>query len=446
MGGYNTQLVYLMQPEQPMRILPLTIRLLLLLLASTMSAAPALADETDPAQTMFDEAMADRQTGKVFEAIKLFEDILKTNPYLNRARLELAVAYHQASRYQDALEQFKLVLDDPATPETVRLAILAYIGQLQSDQSRPEGSHNLSYYVKAGLIYNTNIGTVPGIGNIIVNGVNFLLPSDKIASVGTDIVLSASHSYRRKSPLNINGVATRFEWQSQVSVSSNLYEKTSDFNLNVISASTGPAFISTGHWLASVPVRLDEIYLGSSKLGAALSINPYITFDLGKYRSILLESSLLSRTYSDDVNAGQEGTLLMAGAGYTTLLKSLDSGLEAGFRLRNRDTDVQEFGYTGVTVYASGFTTLSEISSIYLKGNYRTFNYDAADTIFGGGTIVRDDVEASLNVGFNRDFKDGTLQKWTFNAELGYTDNNSNIDAYDYNRVIVTANLSRYIQ
>lgn len=418
----------------------------LLLLSLAISAAPAFADETDSAQALFDEAMADRESGKVFEAIKLFQDILQTNPDLNRARLELAVAYHQASRYQDALEQFRIVLDDPATPETVRLAILAYLGQLQSDQAKPEGSHSLSYYVKAGMIYNTNIGTVPGIGNIIVNGVNFLLPTDKTASFGSDIVLSASHRYRKKSPLNIAGAATTFEWQSQASVSSNLYEKTSDFNLNVLSVSTGPAFISTGRLLASVPVRLDEVYLGSSRLGEAVSINPYITFDLGKYRSILIESTLLSRTYSDDINTGQEGTLLMAGAAYTALLQSLNSGFEAGFRLRNRDADAEEFGYSGVTVYLSGFTTLSELNSIYLKGNYRTFKYDAADTLFSGGSIVRDDVEASLSFGYNRDFKDGVMQQWTFNAEIGYTENISNIDAYDYDRVIFTANLSRYIQ
>jgi tetratricopeptide (TPR) repeat protein len=420
--------------------------LMLLLLAAIMATAPVLADETDPAQALFNEAMADRESGKVFEAIKLFERILQINPNLSRARLELAVAYHQAGRYKDALEQFKMVLDDPSTPETVRLAILAYLGQLHSDQAKPEGSHDISYYVRAGMIYNTNIGTVPGIGNVIVNGVNFLLPNDKTASVGSDIVLSASHRYRRKSPLNINGAAARFEWQSQATVSSNLYEKNNDYNLNVLSASTGPAFLSTGHWLASIPLRLDEIYLGSSRLGAAISINPYITFDLGKYRSILLESTLLHRTYSDDINAGQQGTLKMAGAAYTTLLQSLNSGIEAGFRLSSRDADAEEFGYSGVTFYFSGFTTLSELSSIYLKGSYRTFEYDAADTIFSGGAIIRDDVETSLNFGYNRDFKDGLLQKWTLNTEIGYTENQSNIDAYDYDRVIITANLSRYIQ
>jgi tetratricopeptide (TPR) repeat protein len=108
-----------------------------LLLTLAILAVPAYADEPDTTQALFDEAMADRESGKVFEAIKLFENVLQINPNLNRARLELAVAYYQATRYQDALEQFNKVLDDPSTPETVRLAILAYLGQLKSDQAKP---------------------------------------------------------------------------------------------------------------------------------------------------------------------------------------------------------------------------------------------------------------------------------------------------------------------
>ena len=135
-----------------------------------VAAGSAMAEEADLVQQQFDEAMNNRESGKVYDAIKIFENILATNPYLNRARLELAVAYHEASLYEKAIEQFQIVLDDPETPESVRLAILAYIGQLYSDELEPEGSHKFSQYVKAGLIYNSNINVVPGVGNIIVNG------------------------------------------------------------------------------------------------------------------------------------------------------------------------------------------------------------------------------------------------------------------------------------
>jgi len=133
MNMYNTQLENMMQPKNDM------IRKILQLILFTssmciMAAGSVMADEDDLVQLQFDKAMDERESGKVYDAIKIFENILATNPYLNRARLELAVAYHEASYYEKAMEQFQIVLDDPETPESVRLAILAYIGQLYSDE------------------------------------------------------------------------------------------------------------------------------------------------------------------------------------------------------------------------------------------------------------------------------------------------------------------------
>ena len=448
MEMYNTQLMKPLQRKiRTLNFLAIT-RLITGIACCGIAFNSMAADETDLAQQQFEEAMDDRESGKVFDAIQMFENILSTNPYLNRARLELAVAYHEASRYKDAIEQFQIVLDDPQTPESVRLSILAYLAQLKSDQAKPEGEHIVSYYAKAGLIYNTNVNVVPGVGTIIVNGKNFFLPSEEISSVGTDIVLSASHRYRRKKPLNVDGAKTSFEWQSQASVSSNLYTETSDFNLNIISADTGPAFISAGRWVGAVPLRIDQVYLGSSALATALSVNPYLTFDLGNYRSILLESTLLTRSYADSINEPQDGTFAMAGMAYTTLFTSLNTGTEIGIRYRDREADDDQFGFDGLTLYASGYTTLNELSNIYAKANYRTFDYKAPDTVIDNTntTLIREDEELTLSVGYNCDFKDGALEKWTFNTELAYTDNSSNIDAYKYDRWLFTVNLSRYIQ
>ena len=406
------------------------------------------ADEADTIQQQFEQALDDRESGKVYDAIKVFENILATDPYLNRARLELAVAYHEASLYEKAIEQFQIVLDDPETPESVRLAILAYIGQLYSDELEPEGSHYFSQYVKAGLIYNSNINVVPGVGTVIVNGRQFFLPSEKISSFGTDIVLSASHRYRRKKPFNVDGARTSFEWQSQASLSSNLYTETSDFNLNIISADTGPAFISAGRWLGAIPFRIDYVNLGQSSLATAFSVNPYIRFDLGRYRSILIESTFLTRSYAETSNEPQDGSLVMAGAAYTTLLQSLNTGIEAGFRLSNRSAEDDQFAYDSFTLYFSGYTSVTELSSIYLKANYMKFDYKAPDTIIdpANTTLVRNDDQITAGIGYNLDIKDGVLGKWTFNTEIAYTDNSSNIDAYDFDRLLFILNLSRYFQ
>ena len=430
--------------EYIIKTIPGIVAAALLLLLS----AGIFAEETDPAQLLFEEAMDDREAGKIYDAIKLFENILATYPYLNRARLELAVAYHEASQYQKAMEQFQIVLDDPDTPESVRLAILAYIEKVSTDAVKPEGSHHFSRYVRAGVIYNSNINVVPGVGNIIVNGREFFLPSEEISSPGSDLILSASHRYRRKKPFNVDGATTSFEWQSQASLSSNLYTETSDFDLNIISADTGPAFISPGRWLGAVPFRIDYVNLGHSSLATAFSANPYISFDLGDYRSVLIESTWLTRDYADAINEPQNGELAMIGAAFTTLLQSLNTGVEAGFRLRHRSAEDDQFAYNGLTLYFSGYTAIGDLSSIYLKANYRNFDYRAPDTIIDetNTTVIRNDDEIIVSLGYNRDIKHGTLDSWAINTEIAYTENASNIDAYDYDRLLLSLNLSRYFQ
>lgn len=436
-----------MHAEKTGRIKPIA-PVVLMVIACLTSSGNGLAEEVDPVLMQFEEAMDERETGKIYDAIKMFENILSTHPYLNRARLELAIAYHEASLYQKAMEQFQIVLDDPETPESVRLAILAYIEQVSQDALRPQGTHYYSQYVKAGLIYNSNINVVPGVGTVIVNGREFFLPSDEIGSIGSDIVLSASHRYRRKKPVNIDGARTSFEWQSQASVSSNLYIETSDFDLNIVSADTGPAFISAGRWLGAAPLRIDYVNLGHSSLATAFSVNPYISFDLGNYRSVLIESTLLTRHYADAVNEPQNGKLLMAGAAYTSLLQKLNTGIEAGFRYRKRSADDDQFAYDGVTLYVSGYTAITDLRTIYLKANARTFNYKAPDTIIDDSntSLIRQDDELTASIGYSRDIKSGSLDNWTINTEISYTDNKSNIAAYDYDRLLLSLDLSRYFQ
>ena len=101
-----------------------------------------------------------------------------------------------------------------------------------------------------------------------------------------------------------------------------------------------------------------------------------------------------------------------------------------------------------MTLYFSGYTSVTELSSIYLKANYMKFDYKAPDTIIdpANTTLVRNDDQITAGIGYNLDIKDGVLGKWTFNTEIAYTDNSSNIDAYDFDRLLFILNLSRYFQ
>ena len=426
--------------------LRLTLPFLLLLLFLSTAHADLTAENVelsdDSAQDLFTLALEERDSGKVYNAIEKFEYILSRRPSLNRARLELAITYHRASQYDKALGEFQTVLDNPETPEKVRLAILAYIGQLSSDEVKAQTEHNFSYYTKAGIMYNTNINFAP------LRGTDIIPDEQDTASPGVDTFFSASHRYRDNKPFNTAGATTNFEWQSQISWTGNNYTRNSDFSLNIISASTGPAFISTGRWNGAVNLQIDQTFFGGSTLGTFISLNPLLTFDLGNYQGLTFELSYTDNNFVRPQDEGRDGNSILAGAAYSTLLGGANNGLEVGFRLTDRNADDDQFGFQSEEIYFGGFITFAEASNIYLNLNFEQYNYDAADTLACNPQPctgeIRDEIESRYVLGYNYDFSSGFLHGWTLNTHISYTRNNSNIDFYNYERKIFAINLARY--
>ncbi len=394
-----------------------------------------LTDEN--AQVIFDLAMAERDSGKIYSAIEQFEYILSRRPSLNRARLELAVSYHRANKYAEALKEFQTVLDNPETPEKVRLAILAYLGQLTSDELEPKTEHSFSYYTRVGVLYNSNINFAPLRGST-----DFSIPDgEDTDSPGLDTFLSASHRYKDNEPFDIDGAATHFEWQSQISWTGNNYTRESDFNLNIISASTGPAMISTGRWRGAISLQVDQTYFGDSTLGTFISLNPLATFDLGDYRGITVEASYTDNNFSRDEDQGRDGDSILAGLAYSTLLGGVDNGLETGFRVIHSSAEDDQFAFDASEIYFGGFAGYGDKNSFYLNLNFKQFDFDAAEPVSGK---VRDEIESRYVLGYNHDFAEGIFAEWTLNTELSFTKNNSNVDAFSYERTLFTINLARY--
>ncbi len=396
------------------------------------------------AQEIFDLAMKERDSGKVYDSIQKFEYILNRRPSLNRARLELAVSYHRASQYDKALSEFHTVLDNPETPEEVRLAILAYMGQVMSDENKPQSEQSFSYYTKVGALYNSNLNFAPLAGNPGITTDD----GKKVESPGMDTFLSASHRYQDNKPFDFGGAATLFEWQSQISWTGNNYTDSSDFNFNVLSASTGPAFISTGRWRGAVNLQVDQTYYGNSTLGTFISLNPLLTFDLGNYQGVSLEMSFTNNNFTRSEDQDRDGNSILVGAAYSTLLDDANNGIEVGFRLTDQYADDDQFGYKAAAIYFGGFLTFATNNNIYLNINLKQYDYKSADTLACTpapcSTKKRNETEGNYEVGYNLDIKKGFLQDWTLNTHVTYTHNNSNVDFYSYDRTIFAINLARY--
>lgn len=142
---------------------------LLSMMASSVIAAETTEEQFDP-EEFFKKGMQEREEGAPYNAIESFQSILSNQPALHRARLELAVAYMQTLQYQEAEEQAQTVLNDPNTPPSVRVSILAFLAQLRQDAEQMSPKHEHKFNVTAGVLYDDNVNIGPGSSVINIDG------------------------------------------------------------------------------------------------------------------------------------------------------------------------------------------------------------------------------------------------------------------------------------
>ncbi|MAY42127.1 MAG: hypothetical protein CMI05_07465, partial [Oceanospirillaceae bacterium] len=129
-------------------------------MASSVIAADTTEEQFDP-EAFFKQGMKEREEGAPYKSIESFQTILSNKPALHRARLELAVAYMQTLQYQEAEQQAQAVLDDPQTPPSVRVSILAFLAQLKKDAEQLIPQHDHKFNLSAGILFDSNVNVGP---------------------------------------------------------------------------------------------------------------------------------------------------------------------------------------------------------------------------------------------------------------------------------------------
>ena len=413
-----------------------------LLLSSTLlhthHVAAADTQAMDP-ETLFSSAMQYRENGELFRAIELFESILQSQPELNRARLELAVSYHLTRRYEDARTQLNTVLNDSSTPESVKLSVTAYLAQLNSDIKSANKRSRSSFFLSAGMFSDSNINLGPDNSRDIIN----LTPGAvKQGSGGVRGLFSYANRSRSSKPLAINGRAVDFEWLSQATAYAKAYGTgDSDFNLSILSLSTGPAMISSRNWRASLNFKLDKIYFGNDPYADSSGINPLFTYNIQNDLEITIENTTIVRDHSNTANKGLDGTLSSWDLNLAKFYNKQLIGVQLGVKYHDNGAANSQQHYRGAEIYLAGQMPAWKNSRTYMTLSQRDYNYMAAD---GNISDDRSDTELNLQLGLSHDFRSGNLKSWTINAQFNYTDNDSNVDLFEYERNLVEVNMRRY--
>ncbi|MCW8889125.1 MAG: hypothetical protein OQL20_00520 [Sedimenticola sp.] len=409
----------------------------------TTASFPILSFAADSeTEEKYKEAIYLRETGDTGASIELLNGILSANPQLHRARLELGVAHARQQNYEEAKQQAKVVLDDPKLPPTVRVSVLAFIAQMEAEQKKyMDNLHVLEPSISIGMMYDSNVNTGPDVSTIDISGGTLTLTSGANALEDWAKVINAGlyHRYQGFAPLNFNGQKVRAAWETKANLYSRSYSDYSEYNLDVMSLRTGPAFAAEGDWRANVGAQVDFLRLGSDKLGVFTSLLPSVTWQV-KDGELTVDATLQDRNYTRAVDVGRDSDYWSLGVSYGRLFSEGKFAFAGGLKTFGSDADNARFSNDGWEAFVGGSVVAWPNGSVFARASYRDSEYDGVEPVFN---VARNESQKSLLIGFSHEIKGNKMDGWKIEGTYNRTDNSSNVAIYDYDRDIYSISLNK---
>ena len=401
---------------------------------STVAVAQQPSSDT---QRLFDQAMVRRSEGDIDEAVKLLQAILSSDPSLNRARLELAVAYLQALNFEAAKAEAEKVLRDPNTPQDVRVNVQNFLATVERERK----PHVFTPFFNLGYMHDSNVNVGPAGSVFSAGGNTFNLVPGAIKQSDNAATLygGLSHRYLAPKTYDVGGTAATLLWQSQASLYHVGYNNLTAFDLDVLTFSTGPALIAPRRWRANLGLQVDEIRIGHSRVATYSAVNPNYTFIWGR-TELALDGQIQRRDFKQAVLSGRTSDYLMLSATLVHLFPGDKFALIGGMRGFDERADVARFSNDGNEFFIGANWFPWKDGNVFVRFNERTPKYKDVEPIFN---IARDERESRLILGFGHKFGSGFLKEWAFSGNYTQIKNHSNVPTFVYDRNQASLTLGR---
>jgi tetratricopeptide (TPR) repeat protein len=396
-----------------------------LLLAIPVSSAFAAYDP----QKAFDQAMKDRKEGRVEQAIKGFQSILNNNPKLNRARLELAVAYFYALNFSKAIEEAERVLNDPTTPKAVKTKIKRFLAQIRA--ASPKSTWK--FVGSIGYMFDTNVNVGP---DTIITGSSGGQVAAKQSDHAVLLHAGASHRYISGRNIEFGQTSAAFLWLSQIDYYRIDYRDRNTFDLDVLSIGTGPSYIAAKRWRAGVSFNVDAVRLGDDNYALFAGINPNFTWIMHNQKTeVTFELQYQKRDYkrAAEEALGRDSIYSAFGISVGHLFAGDKFSLQGGFRLFDENADGFGFDNDGYELFVGGSWRLTSHTTVYGRVSRRNVEFSGIQSN-QLTSVVRDESLDRFVLGLNHTVPSGTFKGWTIRANITRTENDSNAPEYAYDR------------
>lgn len=405
-----------------------------LLVAVLLGASPAHAQaESDP-EALFKKAMSTRAVGDVQESIEAFQSVLDIEPALHRARLELATAYFQALNYAEARQQAQRVMDDPDTPEVVKVNIRRFLEEVAAKDIR----HTVTPFVYLGAMLNSNVNAGPG--SDIFQDIALAPGSTKTDDHAITLSAGLTHRYLAPSAAKVGGRDASFTWNTSASYYRADYAKQNAYDLDVFSAGTGPGLFVAGRWRGGVSLQWDESLLSGDRYATYVGLSPTLTGIFGQGRTeITGDVNVQKRSFHRASENGRDSDYASVGVNVGQVV-GMTTAIQVGARYFEERADFNYFSNHGYEAFVGVNWQAAKPLSLYGRISYRDNQYDAAEPLL---SAARDENTTTVTLGGSYKLFGSMLDQWVIGANYIYTDARSNIGLYSFDREQFSLTLGR---
>lgn len=369
------------------------------------------------------------QVGHPEQAVFALERILFLHPENDRVRLELARAHFMLGNYPEARTQFEIVLTH-RPPQNVQEKVKLFLEKIREQERAVRPVYNAYTTIRAG--HDTNINSATSNTTVTVPVLGLVTLVENAIELEDDFV-----------EVELGGEALR-----PISKKRALFGRvglrvrdnidTDEFDTDTLNLRGGISFLRKRS-IIRVPLQFEYLNLDGENFRNLLISGVEWERPIKGPNWVAVFGQLGRVEYPDQ--DFRDVDLALVGGAWTHRFGRANRQVKIGVYVGDEDADDDEPGvfkkHNGrdyVGVFGDFQWNLAPRHAFFVSGQYQSSEYDAEHPVFGE---VRDDDFLQLATGWNWRWR----PKWTINIQLNYSDNDSNIELFSYDRTELYAGL-----
>jgi len=383
-----------------------------------------IAGRVETMDIMFWIGTSAMEIGKTELAIRKFQKMLSIDPKLHRVRLELATTYFKTGRYKEARRELEFV-QAAAPPPGVQRNIENLLAAIEERTKKVFWNARASQ----GVLWDDNISAGPDERNI-----QWGAGTLEVAKESAKLRDEASVTTAMGNILYDIGEKNELMWNTTASFYNLAYFQYSKFNYMAVDITTGPWWVGR-RAILKVPFGYTEAEYASDQLSHTYHMDPNYEYHFNQYFSLKGLYSYGDTAYYPRRNSGLNNIRHRFELTPSIYLADRKHILSATTGYENSNADADKDSYHGIYHALSYFTRFPTNTEFFLRYQWTRKKYDGK--ALPGYNWYRVDQRDGFIAVLSQEFLEYFFASFAFN----YTDNNSNCELYDFDRITYTINV-----